>query len=131
MLLDILFSLGVVSCIHFVADMGLSEGNTRICHGKSGNSNIFLVKFNATFSGMQEAEKLNNVFAEKKHGRAELKEIDAGAECSEGVSQDKIEDALYGYLGIAEDFDKLSYDMRRHYVAKSKKDILAHVQTAI
>ncbi|CAO2840160.1 unnamed protein product [Amaranthus hypochondriacus] len=116
---------------NILRDMGLSEGNTRICHGKSGNSNIFLVKFNATFSGMQEAERLNNVFAEKKHGRAELKEIDAGAECSEGVFQDKIEDALYGYLGIVEDFDKLSYDMRRHYVAKSKKDILAHVQTAI
>lgn len=113
--------------------MGLSEGKTTICHGKSGSLNIRLVKFNGTLSGLQEAERLHNVFSEKKHGRAQLQEVDNGVRCSEGVAQEaenKIEDTLYGYLGIVEDFDKLNYEMRRHCVAKSKKEILASVDTA-
>ncbi|XP_010686070.2 uncharacterized protein LOC104900356 [Beta vulgaris subsp. vulgaris] len=114
-------------------DMGLSEGKTTICRGKPGNPNIMLVKFNGTLSGLQEAERLHNVFSEKKRGRAELQERDSRTGCHEGVVQEpeaKIEDVLYGYLGIVEDFDKLNYDMRRHCFAKSRKNILACVDKA-
>ncbi|XP_021716421.1 uncharacterized protein LOC110684290 [Chenopodium quinoa] len=118
---------------NILRDMGLSEEKTTVCHGKPGNPNIILAKFNGTLSGLQEAERLHNVFSRKKHGRAELQEIDAGIGSNEGDSQkpeDKAEDSLYGYLGIVEDFDKLNYDMRRHCVAESKKDILACMDTA-
>lgn len=119
--------------MRFVADMGLSEGKTTICRGKPGNPNIMLVKFNGTLSGLQEAERLHNVFSEKKRGRAELQDRDSRTGCHEGVVQEpeaKIEDVLYGYLGIVEDFDKLNYDMRRHCFAKSRKNILACVDKA-
>lgn len=127
-----LIFLWSVSCIHVVAEMGLSEGKTTICHGKPGCPNIRLVKFNGTLTGLQEAERLDNIFSEKKHGRAELQEVDVGVSCGEGSAQEaenKSEDTLYGYLGIVEDFDKLNYDMRRHSVAKSKRELLAHANT--
>lgn len=136
-----------------------------------------LVKSNGTLPGLEDAERPHNVFSEKKHGRAELQETNAGSGCNEEVAQkpedkmedalvkfnvthsglqeaekphnvltkkkrgiggnkvvvqrpeDKIKDALYGYLGIVEDFDKLNYDIRRHCVAKSKKEILASMDT--
>lgn len=118
---------------NILRDMGLSEGKNTVHHGKPGDPNIMLVKFNGTLSGLQEAERLHNVFFEKKHGRNELQEVDAGIGHNKGVAkkpEDKVEDTLYGYLGIVEDFDKLNYDMRRHCVAKSKKEILACVDTA-
>ncbi|KAK9734532.1 hypothetical protein RND81_04G146200 [Saponaria officinalis] len=37
----------------------------------------------------------------------------------------KTEETLYGYLGIIEDLSKLHNDLKRHHLARSKKEILA------
>lgn len=113
--------------------MGLTDGKALVCYGKPGNPNIMLVKFSGTLSGFLEAERLHNLFAEKKHGKTELLEMAASGGSGKEVDEepeDKVEDILYGYLGIVEDFDKLNFDMRQRYVAKSKKEILALVDNA-
>ncbi|KAL2899506.1 Protein SUPPRESSOR OF GENE SILENCING 3 [Bienertia sinuspersici] len=147
-----LVKISVEQLENSLRDMGLSEGKATICHGKPGNPNIMLVKFNGTLSGLLEAQRLDKVFFEKKRGRADLQEVDAGVECIERVVQEadlqevdagvecterviqeaenKIENTLYGYLGVVEDLDKLNYELKRRCVGKSKKEILASIDTA-
>lgn len=85
--------------------------------------------FNATFSGLQEAERLHKFYADKKHGRAEFQQIDgSGIKDSNEETQNlpgNEESALYGYLGNAEDLDKLDFENKKHSVVKSKKEIQA------
>ena len=51
---------------------GLWWGKTKICRGKPANQSIMVVRFRATFSGLQKAEKLHNMYAENQHGRTEF-----------------------------------------------------------
>nr|BAF37796.1 hypothetical protein [Ipomoea trifida] len=103
-------------------DMGFGG---KVCRGKPGNLSVLVVKFAATLSGLQEAERLGNLYAETKHGRAEFEQVSTGSCVSnEQVPlADKTEEILYGYLGIVEDLDKLDFESKRRSKLKSKKEI--------
>lgn len=107
---------------------GLSGGKVRL--GKYANCSIMLVKFLGTFSGLQEAEKIHEYFVKNKHGRKYLEQITSGkgkskdGEGENGNNGDKEgERVVFGYMGIAEDLDKVDFDTKRKCSIKSKKEI--------
>ncbi|CAN1252393.1 hypothetical protein LINPERPRIM_LOCUS8002 [Linum perenne] len=107
---------------------GFSSSITNICRGKAANQSVMVVTFAATFSGLQEAEKLHKLYSENKHGRPEFQQItstnDDKKMVEEGEANDKEAEAvLYGFLGIACDLDKLDFEMKKRCVVKSKKEI--------
>ncbi|KAI3838848.1 hypothetical protein MKX03_002624 [Papaver bracteatum] len=111
-------------------DMGYGEGKTKVCRGKPANQSIMVVTFNSTFSGLQEAQRLHNYYADKKRGREDFLRInsksggkseEAHGELAKNVGQD----VLYGYIGTAEDLDKLDFGSKSKCIVKSKKDIQA------
>lgn len=106
-----------------------------MCRGKPANQSILVVTFNATFSGLREAERLHKLFAENKHGRVEFQKISsAGLKNSSNGNQDSLADeanCLYGYLGIAEDLDKLETETKKWCVVKSKREIQAIACTSL
>ncbi|ONI01094.1 hypothetical protein PRUPE_6G121100 [Prunus persica] len=109
--------------------IGFGGGKTKVCRGKPANQSILVVTFNATFSGLREAERLHKLFAENKHGRVEFHKISsAGLRNSSNGKQELLADeanCLYGYLGIAEDLDKLETETKKRCVVKSKREIQA------
>lgn len=117
-------------------EKGFDIGKTKpkVCLGGAGNSNIAVLKFSGTISGLQEAERLHHFFNEKKHGRNELQQFCAGVSNSNRddpqMPVGNAESTLYGYLGIVEDLHKLHHHMKLHRHAKSKKQILAFANAA-
>ncbi|KAD2804710.1 hypothetical protein E3N88_38087 [Mikania micrantha] len=110
----------------YLRGIGLSGGKVKL--GKPANCSIMLVKFLGTFSGLQDAEKIHQYFSKNKHGRQQLDQITSGKGKSNreesGKNTDKeAERVLFGYMGIAEDLDKVDIDTKRKCSIKSKKDI--------
>lgn len=106
-------------------DMGFG-GKIKVCRGKPANQSIMVVKFSGTFSGLQEAERLHKFFSDNERGRTELKQVtpknNSNAD-DETQKANKVERVLYGYLGIAEDLDKLDFETKKWCSVRSKKEI--------
>ncbi|KAL6967072.1 hypothetical protein U1Q18_032876 [Sarracenia purpurea var. burkii] len=121
----VVVSIGALEGI--LRDLGFGK-KTKVCRGKPANQSIMVVRFTGTFSGLQEAEKLHKFYADNKHGRAELQQINA-SDCSIGngkaqkASANTMENCLYGYLGIADDLDKLDFETKKWCSVRSKKGI--------
>ncbi|KAG9443855.1 hypothetical protein H6P81_015195 [Aristolochia fimbriata] len=110
--------------------MGFSGGKIKVCSGRQANERLLLVKYPATFSGLQEAEQLHKYFVKNKRGREEWRQTSSkgssnGGNIGEGSEQVKVEMLLYGYLGTAEDVWKLDDEMKKRCVIRSKKEISA------
>nr|XP_043640305.1 uncharacterized protein LOC122611347 [Erigeron canadensis] len=108
----------------FLRGVGLSGGKVK--HGKVANCSIMLVKFLGTFSGLQDAEKIHQYFVRNKHGRRDLDKVSSSkgksSNSEEGESKEA-ERVLFGYMGIAEDLDKVNADTKKKCIIKSKKEI--------
>ncbi|XP_027106460.2 uncharacterized protein [Coffea arabica] len=102
-------------------EMGFGDG-TKVYRGKPANQSVLVVEFAGRLSGLQEAERLHEVYAGNDHGRAELLRINQNGE-TVSAPVNNMENILYGYLGIAEDLDKLDFDAKRRRVVKSRKAI--------
>ncbi|CAO2833239.1 unnamed protein product [Amaranthus hypochondriacus] len=113
----------------FLRDKGFHLGKMKICLGNPGDHSVILVKFLGTFSGLQEAERLNKIFLDRKHGRLGFDQAISGSgamdESMKGDNQsEKLEDVLlYGYMGISEDLDSVDFDTKKRCSVKSKKEI--------
>ncbi|KAI3517160.1 hypothetical protein L1887_16369 [Cichorium endivia] len=111
----------------FLRGKGLSGGKVRL--GKYANCSVMLVKFLGTFSGLQEAEKIHEYFVKNKHGRKYFEQIISGkgkskdGEGENGNGEKEGERVLFGYMGIAQDLDKVDFDTKRKCSIKSKKEI--------
>ncbi|KAK1416580.1 hypothetical protein QVD17_32371 [Tagetes erecta] len=110
----------------YLRGKGLSGGKVKL--GKPANCSIMLVKFLGTFSGLQDAEKIHEHFSKNRHGRKHLEQITSGKgkshrEESEKNADKEAEQVLFGYMGIAEDLDKVDIDTKRKCSIKSKKEI--------
>lgn len=106
----------------------------KVCYGKPANQSVLLVKFNGTLSGLREAGRLDKSYIKSKHGRTNFKQLKSECGSSRGMtvaSSEREDDFLYGYLGIAEDLDKLDFDTKKRCVLKSKKQILSIVDAPI
>ncbi|XP_024991797.1 uncharacterized protein LOC112525768 isoform X2 [Cynara cardunculus var. scolymus] len=108
----------------FLRGKGLSSGKVRL--GKPANCSMMLVKFLGTFSGLQEAERIHQYFAMNKHGRKEVEQMSYSKGKSKGENGNGDKDGegvVFGYMGIAEDLDKVDFDTKRKCSIKSKKEI--------
>lgn len=113
----------------FLRGKGFAEGKMVVCLGKPADQSVIVVKFLNTFSGLGNAGKLHEYFAENKRGRVEFQKrtTDHGkGNDSEALGMrgdDQEETLLYGYMGIAEDLDKIDYYAKKTSWVKSKKEI--------
>lgn len=116
--------------------MGFAVGIKKVSRGKPANQSIMVVCYQPTLSGLLEAERLHQYFAEIKHGRAELEQRSCPS--SRGSSQrtgssvaNKVASILYGYFGIAEDLDKLEFETKKRSVVRSKREMQHFVDAAL
>ncbi|KAL5580297.1 hypothetical protein UlMin_012739 [Ulmus minor] len=108
---------------------GFDRDTIKLFRGKPANQSILVATFNASLFGLLEAERLHKLYVENKHGRNELLQIKSI--CHSNMSNeirrlskaDKAEIILYGYLGLAEDLDKLDFHTKSSCVVRSKKEI--------
>ncbi|KAL9262613.1 hypothetical protein AKJ16_DCAP17873 [Drosera capensis] len=113
--------------------MGFNEGKNKVCRGKPGTPNIMAVKFTGTKSGLQDAERLHNIFAENNRGRTDFQKIYTTGchhkeEEGKATTEDETEENFFGYFGIAGDLDKLHRDVKALCVIRSKKEMMAKIQ---
>ncbi|CAN4126460.1 unnamed protein product [Withania somnifera] len=112
---------------NFLRGKGFSGGRIKVCMGKPRNGSVLLVKFLGTIPGIQDAEKLHNYFMEEEHGRKDFGVVTStkgkGVD-NKNVKGDTVEEILlYGYMGTAEDLDKVDIDTKKRSSIKSKKEI--------
>lgn len=117
-------------------EMGFAVAIKKVSRGKPANQSIMVVCYQPTLSGLLEAERLHQYFAEIKHGRAELEQRSCPS--SRGSSQrtgssvaNKVASILYGYFGIAEDLDKLEFETKKRSVVRSKREMQHFVDAAL
>ncbi|OWM73682.1 uncharacterized protein LOC116200259 [Punica granatum] len=117
--------LGVEEIQAILKEMGLGGDKTKVMRGKPANQSIMVASFHGTFSGLWEAESLHKHFIEKRQGRVEFDQISGRRKRIHGTGkapEDKVS-VLYGYLGIAEDLDKLEFEMKKRCVVRSRREI--------
>ncbi|CAJ2629465.1 unnamed protein product [Trifolium pratense] len=111
----------------FIRGKGFVRGRIKLCLGKPSDQSTILVKFLGTFVGLGDAERIGKYLSDSNRGRA-----DYGRVKSEGVKNcnigdtdqaDEVENLLYGYVAIAEDFEKLDFNSKNWSSVKSRKDI--------
>ncbi|KAI6669288.1 hypothetical protein NL676_004173 [Syzygium grande] len=113
----------------FLRGKGFAEGKMVVCLGKPADQSVIVVKFLNTFSGLGNAGKLHKYFSENKRGRVEFQKratdhVQGNESEAPGMQGDNQEEALlYGYMGIAEDLDKIDYYAKKTSWVKSKKEI--------
>ncbi|KAI8029788.1 hypothetical protein LOK49_LG01G00377 [Camellia lanceoleosa] len=116
----------------FLRGKGFSGGKIKTYLGKPANHSVMVVKFLGTFSGLQDAERLHKYFVDNKHGRVEFEQVTSSSSKGKSSSNNDVgvmqghsmeELVLYGYIGIAEDLDKVDMDTKRKSLIKSKKEI--------
>ncbi|XP_034704437.1 uncharacterized protein LOC117928614 [Vitis riparia] len=113
----------------FLRGKGFGGGKFKMCLGKPADHSVMVVKFLGTFSGLEDAVKLHKYYAGNNHGRADLEKINynngkSSNSTEAGMQPDKPEEVvLYGYMGIAEDLDKLDFDSKRRCLIQSKQEI--------
>ncbi|KAF9674971.1 hypothetical protein SADUNF_Sadunf10G0183200 [Salix dunnii] len=113
----------------FLRGKGIVGGKIKVCLGKPADQSVMLVKFLGTFTGLGNAEKLHKYFEEKKHGREEFEHNTSNNSNNSNSWEEETqggqleEHLLYGYLGIAEDLDRLDFNTKKWILVKSKKEI--------
>ncbi|KAI7988568.1 hypothetical protein LOK49_LG13G00724 [Camellia lanceoleosa] len=114
----------------FLRGKGFSGGKIKTYLGKPANHSVRVVKFLGTFSGLQDAERLHKYFVDNKHGRVEFEQVTLSSSKGKSSSNNDVgvmqghsmeELVLYGYIGIAEDLDKVDMDTKRKSLIKSKE----------
>nr|KYP35273.1 hypothetical protein KK1_043704 [Cajanus cajan] len=111
----------------FLRGEGFVRGRIKLCLGKPADQSIVLVKFLGTFGGLRDAERLHKYLSDKNRGRAEYERLKSESikSCNIGKTDEgnKVENILYGYMGIADDFDKLDFNSKKWSMVKSRKEI--------
>ena len=120
--------IGQFLFIYFkLSGKGFVRGRIKLCLGKPADQSIVLVKFLGTFGGLGDAERLHKYLSDNNHGRAEYERVKSEGIKSCNISEtdegDKVENILYGYVGIAEDLDKLDFNSKKWSMVKSRKEI--------
>ncbi|KAF5733694.1 hypothetical protein HS088_TW16G00134 [Tripterygium wilfordii] len=113
----------------FLRGQGFVGVKMKVCLGKPADQSVMIVKFLGTFSGLGSAERIHKYFADKNHGRVEFERKTSRNKSSScwdaGMQGNKVEEhLLYGYMGIADDLDRLDFNTKNRVLIKSKKEIL-------
>lgn len=109
----------------FLRGKGFGERKIKVSLGRPSDHSVMVVKFLGTIPGLQDAESLHKYYVKNRRGRADFQQISTSYSKiqEEGDAADNMEAMLYGYLGIAEDMDKLDSETKRRCLIKSKREI--------
>ncbi|XP_057733219.1 uncharacterized protein LOC130948488 [Arachis stenosperma] len=111
----------------FLRGKGFVRGRIKLCLGKPADQSVILVKFLGTFGGLGDAERLHRYLSDNNHGRTEFERVKSEGIKSCNIKEtregDRVEKILYGYVGIAEDLDKLDFNSKKWSMVKSRKEI--------
>nr|POE81498.1 hypothetical protein CFP56_29124 [Quercus suber] len=112
----------------FLREKGFIRGRIKVCLERPSDKSVIVIKFLGTFTGLGDAEKLHKYFDENKCGRVDFERITSnngkGKSWDAGNQGEKVEEhILYGYMGIAEDSDKVYFNTRKSCLIKSKMEI--------
>lgn len=110
-----------------LAGKGFVTGRVKLCLGKPADQSVILVKFLGTFGGLGDAERLHKYLSENNRGRAEYEKVKSGSIKSSNIGEtdqgEQVESILYGYVGVADDLDKLDFNSKSWSLVKSRKEI--------
>ncbi|XP_057422912.1 uncharacterized protein LOC130716893 [Lotus japonicus] len=111
----------------FLRGKGFVTGRVKLCLGKPADQSVILVKFLGTFGGLGDAERLHKYLSENNRGRAEYEKVKSGSIKSSNIGEtdqgEQVESILYGYVGVADDLDKLDFNSKSWSLVKSRKEI--------
>lgn len=103
------------------------RGRIKLCLGKPADQSVILVKFLGTFGGLGDAERLHKYLSDNNRGRSEYERVKSESIKSYNIGDtdegDKVETILYGYVGIADDLEKLDFNSKKWSMVKSRKEI--------
>ncbi|KAL5204197.1 hypothetical protein ABZP36_009068 [Zizania latifolia] len=112
-------------------EMGFSGASARTLFGNDGQRSM-LVKFASSLAGLNEAERLAQIFGNQGHGRAEwcrVRSAPPGADEGSNPLLVKVDTkgeqtwVLYGYLATARDLDMLDPESKQNAVIKSRNEL--------
>ncbi|KAG8090711.1 hypothetical protein GUJ93_ZPchr0011g27459 [Zizania palustris] len=112
-------------------EMGFSGASARTLFGNDGQRSM-LVKFAGSLAGLNEAERLAQIFGNQGHGRAEwcrVRNIPPSADGGSNPLLVKVDTkgeqtwVLYGYLATAWDLDMLDPESKQNAAIKSRNEL--------
>ena len=112
-----------------MAGKGFIRGRIKVGLGSPADKSVMIIKFLGTFTGLGDTERLHKYFAENKRGREDFERLTSnngrsGESWDAGMEGEKVEEhILYGYMGIAEDLDRVDFNTKKSCLIKSKMEI--------
>ncbi|GMY23348.1 hypothetical protein FCV25MIE_18589 [Fagus crenata] len=113
----------------FLRGKGFIRGRIKVGLGSPADKSVMIIKFLGTFTGLGDTERLHKYFAENKRGREDFERLTSnngrsGESWDAGMEGEKVEEhILYGYMGIAEDLDRVDFNTKKSCLIKSKMEI--------
>jgi ABC-type sulfate transport system substrate-binding protein len=111
-------------------DIGIPLEKAKLRHGKPANQSVFLVQFQPTISGFQEAMRIHEHFSAKKHGKEEFQQM-RGGKGKQAAPIDNLDELLYAHIAVAEDLGYLDEGTKRRCLIRCKTDIEAKANATL
>ncbi|XP_044499680.1 uncharacterized protein LOC123221068 [Mangifera indica] len=116
-----------------IRDLGFGSGKSKSLYGREGHLGITLVKFAGDQLGLRDALHLAEYFEKGNRGRkvwAHVQLLMLGKDDEKNPSLLKVDPwtgdkkrILYGYLGTANDLDKVDVETRKKVVIESRREL--------
>jgi hypothetical protein len=116
--------------LSYPPDIEIPLAKAKLCHGKPANQSVFLVQFQPTISGFQEAMKIHEHFSAKNHGKEEFQRV-RGGKGKQAAPIDNLDELLYAHIAVAEDLGYLDEGTKRRCLIRCKMDIEAKANGAV
>ncbi|TKW07309.1 hypothetical protein SEVIR_7G297400v4 [Setaria viridis] len=113
-----------------LADIGVPREKVKVSHGRPANQSVFLVKFQPTISGFQEAMRINDYFSSRNHGKEEFQQMRDG-KGKKAAPVDNLEELLYAHIAVVEDLVYLDEEAKRRCKIRSKKEVEASADATL
>ncbi|CAN6353034.1 unnamed protein product [Urochloa humidicola] len=113
-----------------LADIGVPLEKVKVCYGRPANQSVFLVKFQPTISGFQEAVSVNDHFSSRNHGKEEFQQMRDG-KGKKAAPVDNLEELLYAHIAVVEDLVYLDEEGKRRCKIRSKKEVEASADATL
>ncbi|KAG0520257.1 hypothetical protein BDA96_08G058400 [Sorghum bicolor] len=113
-----------------LADIGVPPEKARVSHGRPDNQSVFLVKFQPTISGFQEAMRVHTHFSSRNQGKEEL-QLMRDSKGKKAASTESLEELLYAHIGVVEDLALLDDGTKKRCKVRSMKEIEANADATL
>ncbi|KAK8449987.1 hypothetical protein SEVIR_7G299697v4 [Setaria viridis] len=113
-----------------LANIGVPREKVKVSHGRPANQSVFLVKFQPTISGFQEAMRINDYFSSRNHGKEEFQQMRDG-KGKKAAPVDNLEELLYAHIAVVEDLVYLDEEAKRRCKIRSKKEVEASADATL